>query len=126
MLSQDQLAALVSARQQLVRTCADAPSVADLAAELGCSQGTFIRRFESVFGYTPHQLRVRLRIERAKRLLVESERSVTEICFEVGYESLGTFSAHFSSRVGVSPREYRRRHAGENLVPGCMTLLGGG
>ena len=67
-----------------------------------------------------------MRIDRAKRLLVESELSVTDICFTVGYESLGTFSTHFSARVGVSPREYRRRHGGETLTPGCMTLLGGG
>ncbi|HEX3556322.1 MAG TPA: AraC family transcriptional regulator [Thermoanaerobaculia bacterium] len=67
------------------------------------------RLFRRAFGETPHEFLTRLRLDEAKRLLAAGERSVTDICFGLGYESLGSFSLRFKERVGCSPSEYRRR-----------------
>ena len=68
----------------------------------------FLRLFKKVFGTTPHQYTTRRRIERARQLLASTDRSVSEICFDVGFESLGSFSTLFRRRVGVAPSTYRR------------------
>jgi AraC-like DNA-binding protein len=68
----------------------------------------FSRLFAEVFGETPHEFVTRLRIERAKRLLLAENTSVTDICFEVGYESPGSFSTRFHSLTGLSPAAFRR------------------
>ena len=80
----------------------------DIAREAGMSHFHFIRRFEAMFGETPHQFRIREKLIEAQRLLAHG-RSVTEACLEVGFESLGSFSASFHRRVGMSPREWQRR-----------------
>ncbi len=67
----------------------------------------FLRVFEGVTGTTPHNFLTCLRIQRAKELLLNSEASVTEICMEVGYSSLGSFSTTFAASVGVCPKEFR-------------------
>src|SRR5258708_3412243 len=77
-------------------------SINGLAAELGMSPYQFIRQFHALFGATPHQLRIQARIECAKRLLAQ-DRSVTGVCMEVGFSSLGSFSSSFARRVGASP-----------------------
>ena len=59
------------------------------------------------FGETPHDFLTRLRMDRARQMLA-SERSVTEVCFEIGYESLGSFSGKFRARFGRSPAEFQR------------------
>jgi hypothetical protein len=93
----------------------------------------FIRRFQSVFGETPHQFRIRSRLDRAKYLLAVSDYSVTEVCLEVGFTSLGTFSDLFARRVGTAPSAYRRQVRAlmpvpgvipRQLIPGCLTLMG--
>ena len=66
------------------------------------------RMFLKTFGETPHEFVTRLRIERAKRLLLREGMPVTEVCFSTGYESLGSFSTRFRSLVGYSPSEYQR------------------
>lgn len=77
------------------------------AADL--SPNHLLRTFKQAFGQTPHQYLVFLRLEHARYLLEQTERSVTEICFDVGFESLGAFSWLFRRRVGVAPAEYRRQ-----------------
>lgn len=93
----------------------------------------FIRLFKSVFGETPKQCQQRARVEKAKRLLVLTEASVTDICMEVGFSSLGTFSALFSRRVGLAPSTYRNAtrpmvetpgKMPPGLIPGCFSLMG--
>ena len=80
------------------------------AASQAClSPFHFNRMFALVFGETPHEFVTRMRVEEAKRLLLAENHSVTDICFEVGYESLGSFSARFRSLTGFAPSEFRRQ-----------------
>ncbi len=87
------------------------------------------RLFRHAFGQTPHEFLTQLRIDEAKRLLAQENESVTEICFGIGYSSLGTFSSRFRALAGLSPSEYRReacRVYGSpklwriQFVPGCF------
>lgn len=80
----------------------------DAAAAFAVSPFVFIRAFKELTGLSPQRYRAALRIELAKRLLVETRRSVTEISFDVGYNSLGTFIRTFTLLVGVSPSQLRR------------------
>jgi len=80
-----------------------------LARTANFSRYHFLRAFRSAFHATPHEYLTRKRVERAKELLAESELTVTEICFEVGFESLGSFSSLFHKVVGWSPSIYRAR-----------------
>jgi AraC-like DNA-binding protein len=108
-----------------------------LARQSGMSPFHFIRSFGAVFGVTPHQARIGARLDRARQLLAGGELSVTEVCLEVGFESLGSFSALFARRVGEPPSRYRRRVRAQGVVPGappgalpasafpgCLTLMG--
>ena len=79
-----------------------------LAREAALSPFHFLRIFRSAFGETPHQYLTRVRIEAAKRLLL-ADAPVTDVCFEVGFQSLGSFSALFARRVGAPPSAFRRR-----------------
>lgn len=85
----------------------DVPELARIAL---MGRAHFIREFKDAFGETPHRYLQRRRVERAMFLLQWTSWSVTDICLEVGFSSLGTFSRTFSAIVGCSPREYRRRH----------------
>jgi AraC-like DNA-binding protein len=79
------------------------------AAREGClSPFHFNRLFTQAFGETPHEFVTRVRIDAAKRLLLSENDSVTDICLEVGYESLGSFSSRFRSLTGLSPTAFRR------------------
>lgn len=84
----------------------DVPAVARVAH---VSPTHFTRTFRATFGETPHRYLQRRRVERAMFLLRSGDRSVTEICLEVGFTSLGTFSRTFRDIVGESPSAYRRR-----------------
>jgi AraC-like DNA-binding protein len=84
----------------------DIPALARIAH---VSDAHFIRTFRATFGETPHRYLQRRRVERAMFLLRDTDRTVTEICFEVGFTSLGTFSRTFRDIVGASPTDYRRR-----------------
>ncbi|MGB7437676.1 MAG: AraC family transcriptional regulator [Candidatus Acidiferrum sp.] len=77
------------------------------AREACLSEYHFHRLFRATFGLTPHDFQTRLRLERAKQMLA-SQRTVTEVCFEVGYESLGSFSSKFRAQFGRSPVEFQR------------------
>lgn len=111
---------LLRARDAMDRDYArplDVPALARIAL---MAEAHFIRSFRATFGETPHRYLQRRRVERAMFLLVQTDRSVTEICFDVGFQSLGTFSRTFSEIVGMSPSVYRTRV--EPLpVPGCFT-----
>lgn len=87
-----------------------------------------IREFRRRYYTTPHQYLIRRRIERAKRLLAESDVSVTDICFEVGFESLGSFSDLFRRAVGWAPTVYRarclaRRREPRKFIPSCFWIM---
>ncbi len=79
-----------------------------IAGEACMSPHHFLRLFKQVYGETPHQYLTRRRIERAQRLLLQTELQVTDICFAVGFESLGSFSWLFRKRVGLSPDQFRK------------------
>jgi AraC-like DNA-binding protein len=92
----------------LIDACYDHPlDLAQIASEASFSPYHFIRLFRRAFDQTPHQYLIQRRIERAKTLLATGELSVTEVCFEVGFQSLGSFSALFHRSVGQPPRVYR-------------------
>lgn len=108
-------------------------SVLDIAREVEISPYHFIRQFEALFGLTPHQFRIESRLRRAKLLLAKGHHSVTEVCMEVGFGSLGSFSDLFARRIGTSPSAYQRRARGfvqvtgmppQDLFPGCLNLMG--
>jgi len=88
----------------------DRPLALEEMAQVAClSPNHFLRTFKQTFAQTPHQYVTQLRLERARRLLAQTERSITDICFEIGFESLGSFSWLFRRHVGISPEAYRRR-----------------
>ena len=94
----------------LIDACYDHPlDLAQIAREASFSPYHFIRLFRQAFDQTPHQYLIQRRIERAKMLLAAGELSVTEVCFEVGFQSLGSFSALFHRSVGQPPKVYRAR-----------------
>jgi AraC-like DNA-binding protein len=108
-------------------------SIRELAREVRISPFHLIRQFEAVFGLTPHQFRQASRLDLAKHLLAAGEHSVTDVCMEVGFSSLGSFSALFTARVGETPSAYRRRMrpmvsvpglVPVDLTPGCLMLMG--
>lgn len=100
-----------------------------VAAHAGYSRYHFIRAFRETYGETPGQYLTNRRIERAEDLLRTANLTVTEICYLVGFSSLGTFSARFKAWTGLTPSEYRSRHVGRGaaLIPGCYAMhwLGG-
>jgi AraC-like DNA-binding protein len=96
----------------------DVPAVAAVAH---LSEAHFIRSFRNVFGETPHRYLQRRRVERSMFLLRETDRSVTDICFDVGFTSLGTFSRTFREIVGETPSGYRLAH-GPIVAPNCFQM----
>jgi AraC-like DNA-binding protein len=112
---------LLRARDAMDRHYAQPLDVSRLARLAHASEAHFIRTFRDTFGETPHRYLQRRRVERAMFLLWETGRSVTDICFDVGFSSLGTFSRTFASIVGESPTSYRRRGV-VNDVPTCFTM----
>jgi AraC-like DNA-binding protein len=92
-----------------------------LAREALMSPAHFSRQFRAAYGETPYGYLMTRRIERAKALLRRGDLSVTEVCFEVGCTSLGSFSARFTELVGETPTAYRARdHSDLVRVPGCI------
>ena len=82
--------------------------LADGAREACLSPFHYHRLFTRAFDETPHEFITRLRIDRARYLLARDQLSITEVCFALGYQSLGTFSERFRTMVGSSPASYRR------------------
>ncbi|WP_340558883.1 AraC family transcriptional regulator [Streptomyces sp. GSL17-111] len=112
---------MLRARDVMDRAYAEPLDVPALARVAHVSPAHFTRTFRATFGETPHRYLQRRRVERAMSLLRGTDRSVTDICFEVGFGSLGTFSRTFSDIVGTSPRQYRKEAQATN-VPTCFTM----
>ena len=112
---------MLRARDAMDRAYPEALDIAALARITHVSEAHFIRTFRATFGETPHRYLQRRRVERAMFLLRGTGRSVTEICFEVGFTSLGTFSRTFRDIVGEPPSVYRKRGP-VAAVPTCFAM----
>jgi AraC-like DNA-binding protein len=112
---------LLRARDAMDRSYAEPLDVRTIAAVAHISPAHFSRCFRTVFGETPHRYLQRRRVERSMFLLRETDRSVTEVCFDVGFTSLGTFSRTFREIVGETPSGYRSGH-GPIVVPNCVLM----
>jgi AraC-like DNA-binding protein len=115
------LALLRRARDRMDREYAQPLNVEALARDVHMSAGHFSRQFRAAYGESPYSYLMTRRIERAMALLRRGDLSVTEVCFEVGCSSLGTFSTRFTELVGVPPSVYRREAAGATAgMPPCV------
>ena len=97
--------------------------VDDLAGAAGLSRAHFSREFRRAFGESPHAYLLTRRMERAAALLRTTDRSVADVCFSVGLQSVGSFTTSFTRTYGVPPTAYRARHppaADYALVPACV------
>jgi len=112
---------MLRARDAMDRTYAQVLDIPALAGVAHVSPAHFIRTFRATFGETPHRYLQRRRVERAMFLLRETERSITDVCLDVGFASLGTFSRTFREIVGVNPTKYRAT-AGPVGAPTCFTM----
>src|SRR6187431_451612 len=112
---------LLRARDAMDRAYAEVLDVAAVAAVAHISEAHFSRSFRAVFGETPHRYLQRRRVERSMFLLRETDRSVTDVCLDVGFTSLGTFSRTFRTIVGETPSGYRRGH-GPMVAPNCVQM----
>ena len=112
---------LLRARDAMDRSYAEPLDVPAVAAVAHISPAHFSRSFRTVFGETPHRYLQRRRVERSMFLLRETERSITDICLDVGFTSLGTFSRTFREIVGETPSGYRTGH-GPVVAPHCVQL----
>ncbi len=120
----EELRRLRRARDRMDREYAQPLDVAVLARAALMSPGHFSRRFREAYAETPYSYLMTRRIERAKALLRRGDLSVTEVCFAVGWQSLGSFSARFTEVVGEAPSMYRARNHDElRVMPGCQTML---
>lgn len=116
---------LLRARDLIDRRYADPLDIRTLAARAHVTESYFIRRFRERFGETPHRYLVSRRMERAMRLLRDTELSVTDVCLAVGCTSLGSFSSQFHRFVGLSPTGYRAQARDARLarLPGCLVKI---
>lgn len=97
-----------------------------ICREAHFSRYHFIRLFRSAFGITPHQYLIRRRLQKAQELLAAGELSVTEVCFAVGFQSLGSFSSLFQRAIGRSPQQYRLLMlARRRFIPQCFLTMAG-
>jgi AraC-like DNA-binding protein len=114
--------------REFIDHCYDHPLSLDQISEKACfSRYHFLRLFRQAFNKTPHQYLIERRIEKAKELLVTNELRVTDVCFEVGFQSLGSFSSLFHKYVGHAPVTYREkareRARAKRHVPGCFLVM---
>src|SRR5207245_2497856 len=112
---------LLRARDAMDRSYAQPLDIPALARIAYVSEAHFIRTFRATFGETPHRYLQRRRVERSMFMLRETDRSVTEICFDVGFSSLGTFSRTFREIMGESPSAYRKG-ATVGEAPTCFIM----
>ena len=120
------LPSLRRARDLIDREYAEPLDLDAMASEAGYSRSHFARTFAAAYGETPRAYLTRRRIERAKTLLRSANLSVTEICFLVGFSSLGSFSSRFRELVGRSPSSYRDEavaRTGAPPIPGCVVMM---
>ena len=117
----DTLARLRRVRDRMDRSYAQPLDIASLARDVHLSAGHLSRQFVLAYGETPYAYLMTRRIERAMTLLRTTDLSVTDVCFAVGYQSLGTFSTRFTELVGVAPSPYRDR--GAPFRPGMLPCI---
>lgn len=98
---------LRKAKDRIDREFALPLDVESIAGAVGMSAGHFSRRFRDEYGEPPYRYLMTRRVERAMTLLRNSNATVTDVCFAVGFSSLGTFSTRFTELVGISPSSYR-------------------
>jgi AraC-like DNA-binding protein len=116
------LARLRRVRDRIDREYAQPLDVEALARGVHMSSGHLSRQFREAYGESPYSYLMTRRIERAMALLRRGDLSVTEVCFEVGCSSLGTFSTRFSELVGMPPSAYREQFAEVTAeMPSCET-----
>ncbi len=115
-----------AAREAIDRRFAEPLRVSAIADEVGYSRFHLARAFRAVYGRSPRTHLSQRRIERAQELLRCSDLTVTEVCFTVGFSSLGSFSAAFKRTMGFTPSAYRQ-HSGQQegtpVVPACVLLM---
>jgi AraC-like DNA-binding protein len=113
------------AKDEMDRRYAERLDIATLARTALASEAHFIRSFKREFGETPHSYLQRRRIERASDLLRETDRTVTEISLDVGFQSISWFTTAFKEVMGETPTAYRDRLRGAppELVPRCFTMM---
>ena len=116
---EDENRRMLRARDAMDRDYALPLDVASLASIACVSEAHFIRTFKTTFGETPHRYLQRRRVERAMYHLRATDRTVTDICMQVGFSSLGTFSRTFRDIVGETPSEFRARGPMPS-VPSCF------
>src|SRR3954447_25799380 len=117
---------MLRARDTIDRSFGESLDVPALARVAHVSPAHFSRQFRATFGETPHRYLQRRRVERAMELLRETDSNVTEVCLDVGFNSLGTFSRTFRHVVGEPPSAYRARFAGDGAalrVPACWAMV---
>jgi AraC-like DNA-binding protein len=115
---EDENRRMLRARDAMDRDYSLPLDVARLAAVACVSEAHFIRSFKATFGETPHRYLQRRRVERSMYLLRTTDRSVTDICMDVGFASLGTFSRTFRDIIGETPSRFRERGPMPK-VPSC-------
>ncbi len=113
--------------RRFIDECYDLPLDLNEISKQAClSRYHFLRLFRDAFETTPHQYLIQRRIEKAKELLRSRQLSVTDVCFEVGFQSLGSFSTLFHRCVGNTPVDYRKREMQSlRKVPGCFLYMHG-
>ncbi|WP_280203372.1 helix-turn-helix transcriptional regulator [Nocardia cyriacigeorgica] len=114
------LARLRRVRDRIDREYAQPLDVQAIARDAHMSAGHLSRQFKQAYGESPYSYLMTRRIERAMALLRAGELSVTEVCFAVGCQSLGTFSTRFTELVGMPPSAYRREAAHTDGMPSCV------
>jgi AraC-like DNA-binding protein len=116
-----ELAQLRRVRDRIDRDYAQPLDVEALAKGVNMSSGHLSRQFRLAYGESPYSYLMTRRIERAMALLRRGDMSVTDVCFEVGCSSLGTFSTRFTELVGVPPSVYRQQAADATVgMPPCV------
>ena len=122
----DVLVFLRKSRDHADRHYAEDLTLERLASVATMSKYHFTRLFKATYGVTPMEYVSQRRIERAQDLLRATNLTVTEVCFAVGFSSLGSFSSRFRAVVGVSPSDFQRRYAeGAPHIPGCFIFMWG-
>ena len=108
--------------------CYDLPlNLEEISSQACFSRYHFLRLFRQTFNTTPHRYLVERRLQKAKELLSSSDVRVTDVCFEVGFQSLGSFSSLFHKHVGHAPITYREKtlesQAAKRQIPGCFLVM---
>jgi AraC-like DNA-binding protein len=114
--------------REFIDHCYDHPlDLKQISSQACFSRYHFLRLFTQAFNKTPHQYLVERRLEKAKELLSSRDLRVTDVCFEVGFQSLGSFSTLFHKHVGHAPITYREKslesQAAKRQIPGCFLVM---